>query len=44
MARLDYWHTQLPAIGSRKLVVKLREEGHPVGRKLVRRRMRGVPR
>lgn len=40
MARLDYWHTQLPAIGSRKLVVKLREEGYPVGRKLVRRLMR----
>ena len=40
MARLDYWHTQLPASGSRKLVVKLREEGYPVGRKLVRRLMR----
>ena len=40
MGRLDYWHTQLPAIGSRKLVVKLREEGYPVGRKLVRRLMR----
>ena len=40
MARLDYWHTQLPAIGSRKLVVKLREEGYSVGRKLVRRLMR----
>ena len=39
MARLDYWHTMLPAIGSRKLVVKLQEEGFRVGRKLVRRLM-----
>lgn len=40
MARLDYWHTILPTLGSRKLTVKLREEGHKVGRKLVRRLMR----
>ena len=39
MARLDYWHTMLPAMGSRKLTVKLREEGFRVGRKLVRRLM-----
>ena len=39
MVRLDYWHTMLPAMGSRKLTVKLREEGYPVGRKLVRRLM-----
>lgn len=36
MARLDYWHTMLPALGSRKLVIKLQQEGVPVGRKLVR--------
>lgn len=40
MARLDYWHTMLPALGSRKLTVKLQEEGYSVGRKLVRRLMR----
>lgn len=39
MARLDYWHTQLPGIGQRKLVKKLRDEGYEVGRKLVRRYM-----
>ncbi len=39
MARLDYWHTTLPAIGSRKLAVQLQSEGLPVGRKLVRRLM-----
>lgn len=39
MARLDYWHTTLPSMGNRKLTVKLREEGYPVGRKLVRRLM-----
>ena len=40
MARLDYWHTMLPALGSRKLTVKLQEEGYRVGRKLVHRLMR----
>lgn len=40
MARLDYWHTMLPALGSRKLAVKLQEDGYQVGRKLVRRLMR----
>jgi len=39
MSRIDYWHTLLPAIGSRKIVVKLREEGYPVGRKYVRKCM-----
>ena len=34
------WHTMLPALGSRKLTVKLQEEGYSVGRKLVRRLMR----
>lgn len=37
MARLDYWHTMLPAIGARKLAIKLQEDGFPAGRKLVRR-------
>ena len=39
MSRLDYWHTKLCGIGSRKLVVLLRQEGYAVGRKLVRRLM-----
>jgi putative transposase len=40
MARIDYWHTLMPCIGARKLVVKLRDDGYCVGRKLVRRLMR----
>ena len=36
MTRIDYWHTHLPCMGTRKLVVKLRQEGYCVGRKLVR--------
>lgn len=38
--RLDYWHTMMPYLGSRKLVGKLRNEDDiNVGRKLVRRYM-----
>ena len=36
MSRIDYWHTALPCMGTRKLAVKLRVEGYAVGRKLVR--------
>ena len=36
MARIDYWHTTLPCMGTRKLAVKLRAEGYAVGRKLIR--------
>ena len=39
MARIDYWHTQMPGIGARKLVRQLKNEGFAVGRKLVRRLM-----
>ena len=39
MARIDYWHTQLPAMGSRKIHVKLCEEGYQISRKYVRNRM-----
>ena len=39
MGRLDYWHTAMPYLGSRKLVSLLRGEGFSVGRKLVRRLM-----
>ena len=36
MARIDFWHTKMPAIGSRKIVVKLQQDGYDVGRKVVR--------
>ena len=36
MSRIDYWHTTLPYIGTRKLAAKLRSEDYAVGRKLVR--------
>lgn len=40
MARIDYWHTTLPCMGTRKLSAKLSSEGYCVGRKLVRSYMR----
>ena len=40
MGRIDYWHTELPSMGSRKITKKLRDEGYIVGRKLVRSYMR----
>ena len=40
MSRIDYWHTVLPCMGTRKLAVKLCSEGYAVGRKLVRTYMR----
>ena len=39
MARIDHWHTQMPGIGTRKLVRQLKNEDFSVGRKLVRRLM-----
>ena len=36
MGRIDYWHTTMPFLGTRKLAVQLRAEGFAVGRKLVR--------
>ena len=39
MSRIDYWHTEMPYAGSRRIAVKLREDGYAVGRKLVRRLM-----
>lgn len=39
MERIDYWHTAMPFLGSRKLTKKLQNEGLSVGRKLVRRLM-----
>ncbi len=39
MARIDFWHTKMPYLGIRRMVTKLIEDGHAVGRKLVRRLM-----
>jgi putative transposase len=39
MARIDYWHTRCPYLGSRKIVAKLQEEGFSACRKTVRRLM-----
>lgn len=39
MERIDYWHTSMPFLGSRRLATKLQEDGLSVGRKLVRRLM-----
>lgn len=39
MGRLDYYHVNYPAAGSRKLVAFLNQEGYKVGRKLVRKLM-----
>ena len=36
MSCIDYWHTTIPYIGTRKIVVQLKNEGYSVGRKLVR--------
>lgn len=36
MARIDYWHNELPGIGSRKITVLLNDEGYSIGRKYVR--------
>lgn len=36
MARIDYWHTRMPAIGSRKIAVLLWKEVFDVGRKMIR--------
>ena len=40
MARIDYWHTELPTMGSRKMAAKLRDDGYKVDRKLIRAHMR----
>ena len=40
MARIDYWHNELPGMGSRKMAKILQKEGFTVGRKLARSLMR----
>lgn len=39
MSRIDFWHTQMPYIGTRKMVTMLTADGFKAGRKLVRRYM-----
>ena len=39
MRRIDFWHTKCPYMGSRKIAVKLQEEGLAVSRKQLRRLM-----
>ena len=36
MSRIDYWHTAMPFLGTRKIAAQLRSEGYAVGRKLIR--------
>ena len=40
MQRIDDWHTKCPYLGSRKILVKLQEEGYEICRKTVRNIMR----
>lgn len=42
MSRIDYWHTVLPCMGTRKVAAKLKSEGYAVGRKLVRSYMQDM--
>ena len=42
MGRIDYWHTAMPFLGTRKIVAQLRGEGYAVGRKLVRSYMHSM--
>ena len=39
MARIDYWHTIMPAIGARKLKKQLKIDGYTVNRKTIRKYM-----
>lgn len=41
--RIDYWYVKFPYLGSRKITVKLREDGYKVGHKTVRRLMQLIP-
>lgn len=36
LSRIDYWHTMMPYMGTRKLAAKLCTEGYAVGRKRIR--------
>ena len=40
LARIDYWHNEIPEMGSRKMAKILQKEGYHVGRKLAQTLMR----
>lgn len=42
MRRIDHWHMKFPYFGSRKIAVKLQEEGYNVSRKTTRRLMQAM--
>ena len=42
MALIDYWHTENPAWGARKIRVLLRNDGYYVSRKTVQKYMRQI--
>ena len=42
LARIDYWHTMMPALGARRLRTKLKDDGYDVTRKTVRKYMEEV--
>ena len=39
LARIDYWHTMMPALGARRLRTKLKDDGYDVTRKSIRKYM-----
>ena len=39
LARIDYWHTMMPALGARRLRTKLKKDGYEVTRKTIRKYM-----
>ena len=39
LARIDYWHTMMPALGARRLRTKLKDDGYDVTRKTIRKYM-----
>lgn len=42
MRRIDHWHMKFPYFGSRKIAVKLQDEGYNVSRKTTRRLMQAM--
>lgn len=42
MRRIDHWHMKFPYFGSRKIAVKLQDEGYKVSRKTTRRLMQAM--
>ncbi len=42
MSRIDYWHTTMPYLGTRKIAAQLIDEGYSAGRKPVRSYMQDM--